>query len=226
MKSLSVLDKSPVAVYLAEKSTKSIQIFQIFLCINICSICFDFFANAQQPVCDFCLQSTLFLRHLCTPVGQTHDPCVPTYLLPANHLDNRTNHQGQSSMFKVQNQSPYIPHNNQLVHPFARQLSTKWIINDLHFVFQSQLFRRAIWLVSSRNMTRITEQSQPFYTRQAIWCLARPSCVYRQTSVYDDTVFINFVLEIRKDVAYDPKGSFKSLPTVEVCSDTLTTVLP
>lgn len=30
-------------------------------------------------------------------------------------------------MLKVQNQSPYIPHNNQLVHPFARQLSTKWI---------------------------------------------------------------------------------------------------
>ena len=82
-------------------------------------------------------------------------------------------------MFKVQNQSPYMPHNNQLVHPFARQLSTKWIINDLHFVFQSQLFRRAIWLVSSRNMTGITEQSQPFYTRQVIWCLARPSCVYR-----------------------------------------------
>ena len=61
-------------------------------------------------------------------------------------------------MFKVQNQSPYMPHNNQLVHPFARQLSTKWIINDLHFVFQSQLFRRAIWLVSSHNMTRIGMQ--------------------------------------------------------------------
>mgnify|MGYP001639823856 CR=1 FL=1 len=26
-------------------------------------------------------------------------------------------------MLKVQNQSPYIPHNNQLVHPFTRQLS-------------------------------------------------------------------------------------------------------
>ena len=117
-------------------------------------------------MCDFCLQSTLFLRHLCTPVGQTHAPCVPTCLLPANHLDNRTNHQGQSSMFKVQNQSPYMPHNNQLVHPFARQLSTKRIINDLHLVFQSQLFRRAIWLVSSRNMTH-SRQHGASLTRHA-----------------------------------------------------------
>lgn len=54
-------------------------------------------------------------------------------------------------MLKVQNQSPYMPHNNQLVHPFARQLSTKWITttytlfsNLSYFVVQYGWSHRAI----------------------------------------------------------------------------------
>ena len=33
---------------------------------------------------------------------RTHEPCVPTCLLLANHLHNKTNPKGQSSRFKVQ----------------------------------------------------------------------------------------------------------------------------
>ena len=39
---------------------------------------------------------------------RTHEPCVPTCLLLANHLHNKTNHKGQTSMFKGQSQGPYM----------------------------------------------------------------------------------------------------------------------
>ena len=43
------------------------------------------------------------------PMERTHEPCVPTCLLLTNHLNNKTNPKGQSSMFKGQSQGPYMP---------------------------------------------------------------------------------------------------------------------
>ena len=57
-------------------------------------------------------------------VERTHGPCVPTCLLSTIHLNNKTNHKGQSSMVIVQSQDPYIRIDNQRVYPFSIDRST------------------------------------------------------------------------------------------------------
>ena len=53
---------------------------------------------------------------------------------------------------------PYMPYNNQLVHPFTCLLSTKLIINDLHLAFQPHPFCRAISAILPPNMAHFTAQ--------------------------------------------------------------------
>ena len=56
-----------------------------------------------------CADARTNVYRLTFSMERTHEPCVPTCLLLTNHLNNKTNPKGQSSMFKVQSQGLYMP---------------------------------------------------------------------------------------------------------------------
>ena len=132
---------APVSVGFAEKSCKSIQIFQIILHLNSCSICAD--------LLDFCAQGTPFPRHLYRVVCADARAVRPYMPLACKSFFNRTNHKAQSSKFNVQRDI-------HLVHPSTRQLSTGLIINGLYLTFQFQPFCAPISPILPCNMGHIS----------------------------------------------------------------------
>ena len=100
---------------------------------------------------------------------RTHEPCVPTCLLLANHLHNKTNPKGQSSMFKVQG-LPILKFKGQC-SKFKVKVPTciRADSHVRHIHYQRLTPCVPIIAILYGNLTHFTAQYAPYY--RAMWLI-------------------------------------------------------